>query len=86
MLAAHFSARSQDLEGCGIDDGGQRENNGHGNSTIYGTIGNTGDKRSPQIAQDTQSSGWLDYFMGFRVLFPYIWFSIPSYLVNFVTD
>jgi hypothetical protein len=22
---------------------------------------------------DAQSSGWLDYFVGFRVLFPYIW-------------
>ncbi len=32
-----------------------------------------------QKKPDAQSFGWLDYFIGFRVLFPYIWSSNPSF-------
>jgi hypothetical protein len=46
----------------------QAEQNG---CNTYGTgIGKNLVTNSPEVRQ---RSGWLDYFIGFRVLFPYIW-------------
>ncbi|RSL55240.1 hypothetical protein CEP54_009498 [Fusarium duplospermum] len=44
--------------------------NGNGSSSNYGSVPAT-----PAPAKRTQVSGtgWLDYFAGFRVLFPYLW-------------
>lgn len=39
----------------------------------YGTIDQRDDVKVSPKAKDSQSSGWLSYFIGFRVLFPYIW-------------
>ena len=30
-------------------------------------------KQKPKKTRDAQSTGWFDYFAGFRVLFPYLW-------------
>ncbi|KAH7268664.1 hypothetical protein B0J15DRAFT_419120 [Fusarium solani] len=44
--------------------------NGNGSSSNYGSV-----PAAPTPAKRTQVSGtgWLDYFAGFRVLFPYLW-------------
>ncbi|KAI8665546.1 hypothetical protein LRP88_03952 [Fusarium phalaenopsidis] len=44
--------------------------NGNGSSSNYGSV-----PAAPNPAKRTQVSGtgWLDYFAGFRVLFPYLW-------------
>ena len=47
--------------------------NRQGRSADYGAL-ETGDNWDIHLsAKDNQSSGWFDYFIGFRVLFPYIW-------------
>ncbi|KAH6954357.1 hypothetical protein DER45DRAFT_540496 [Fusarium avenaceum] len=45
--------------------------NGNGAAESYGSVPPT----TPEPARRTQVSGtgWLDYFAGFRVLFPYLW-------------
>ncbi|KAM0350726.1 hypothetical protein ACHAPU_003221 [Fusarium lateritium] len=45
--------------------------NGNGATESYGSVAPT----APEPARRTQVSGtgWLDYFAGFRVLFPYLW-------------
>ncbi|KAH7322586.1 putative transport protein [Stachybotrys elegans] len=45
--------------------------NGNGSTASYGANGHA----APPAARRTQVSGtgWLDYFAGFRVLFPYLW-------------
>lgn len=35
--------------------------------------GSDGYKSKPKRLRDAQSAGWFDYFAGFRVLFPYLW-------------
>lgn len=44
--------------------------NGYGatNGNVNGTLPAPGKNR------DAQSSGWFDYFAGFKVLFPYLWY------------
>lgn len=44
--------------------------NGNGSSGSYGSV-----PAAPAKAKRTQVSGtgWLDYFAGFRILFPYLW-------------
>lgn len=45
--------------------------NGHRSSENYGSVPQAkGDKRRTQVA----GTGWLEYFAGFRVLFPYLWY------------
>ncbi|KAH6646692.1 ABC transporter [Truncatella angustata] len=45
----------------------------NGESTSgYGSTPANGAKRPPK-KPDAQSTGWLDYIAGFRVLFPYLW-------------
>lgn len=41
------------------------------NGNIYGTSHKTHDSR--EIIGDAQTTTWLDYFLGFRALFPYLW-------------
>ncbi|KAG9255603.1 uncharacterized protein F5Z01DRAFT_549427 [Emericellopsis atlantica] len=45
--------------------------NGHASAESYGSV----PAKAPSAAKRTQVSGtgWLDYFAGFRVLFPYLW-------------
>ena len=40
----------------------------------YGGTDGKAINKTNSVAADAQSSGWLDYFIGFRVLFPYIWY------------
>lgn len=46
--------------------------NGNGSSESYGSVPTAG----PGAPRRTQVSGtgWLDYFAGFRVFFPYLWY------------
>lgn len=44
--------------------------NGNGIAGSYGSVPHTpGQARRTQVS----GTGWLDYFAGFRVLFPYLW-------------
>lgn len=45
--------------------------NGQGQPSHYGAA--QAAKPAAAKPRDAQSSGWLDYFAGFRVLFPYLW-------------
>ena len=42
-------------------------------SQPYGGTDCKAGNKTNLVTADAQSSGWLDYFIGFRVLFPYIW-------------
>lgn len=45
--------------------------NGHGSSEHYGSVPKAkNEQRRTQVA----GTGWLEYFAGFRVLFPYLWY------------
>ncbi|WYZ39997.1 hypothetical protein EsH8_IV_000338 [Colletotrichum jinshuiense] len=46
--------------------------NGHGASRNYGGAHGPAAHAPPKRTQ-VQGTGWLDYFAGFRVLFPYLW-------------
>jgi hypothetical protein len=48
--------------------------NGHASSESYGSV----PTKPSGAAKRTQVSGtgWLEYFAGFRVLFPYLWYAI----------
>lgn len=35
-------------------------------------------KQKPKKPRDAQSAGWFDYFAGFRVLFPYLWWVMKA--------
>lgn len=48
--------------------------NGQGPIVDYhGTNGHVSVHKPPAGKPNTQNKGWLDYFAGFRVLFPYLW-------------
>lgn len=48
--------------------------NGQGPPAGYnGTNGHAATPKPPAGNPGTQNKGWLDYFAGFRVLFPYLW-------------
>lgn len=48
--------------------------NGQGSVAGYnGTNGHAATPKPPPGKPGTQNKGWLDYFAGFRVLFPYLW-------------
>ncbi|KAH9884246.1 P-loop containing nucleoside triphosphate hydrolase protein [Xylariomycetidae sp. FL2044] len=47
--------------------------NGDGPANGYGNAASDRQKPAPPKSRDPQKSGWLDYFAGFRVLFPYLW-------------
>lgn len=48
--------------------------NGQGSVGGYhGTNGHTSAPKVPAAKPTNQNKGWLDYFAGFRVLFPYLW-------------
>ena len=44
--------------------------NGNGTVESYGSVHPGEKKRKTQVA----GTGWLEYFAGFRVLFPYLWY------------
>ena len=46
---------------------------GHTGGDIYGATNGKKPLTKVVKAVDAQSTGWLDYFIGFRILFPYIW-------------
>lgn len=50
--------------------------NGDGSSGNYGSV----PAAAPGSARRTQVSGtgWLEYFAGFKVLFPYLWYEAPT--------
>jgi hypothetical protein len=43
--------------------------NGNGSSTSYGSVPAASRAKRTQVS----GTGWLDYFAGFRILFPYLW-------------
>jgi hypothetical protein len=43
------------------------------NGNGHNGYGSDGPKPKLKKARDAQSTGWFDYFAGFRVLFPYLW-------------
>lgn len=47
----------------------------HGDGSVgySGTNGHAAPKPPGGRPKDAQNKGWLDYFAGFRVLFPYLW-------------
>lgn len=47
------------------------ENGESGNT--YGSTPPTANGKAPTKKPDAQSTGWLDYIAGFRILFPYLW-------------
>jgi hypothetical protein len=46
--------------------------NGDSNNTQYGAVSN--EQPADEAAAPRPKGGWLDYFIGFRILFPYIWY------------
>lgn len=58
--------------------------NGQGSTPEYGAAPAHAHGAHPPIAPVSakppavQNTGWLDYFAGFRVLFPYLWYEQPS--------
>jgi hypothetical protein len=59
---------------------GLLDSNGNGHVT-YGVI--DGKPISSQQHAVRQKGGWLDYFIGFRILFPYIWYFLnPNRVVG----
>lgn len=52
--------------------------NGNGSSRSYGSVpaSDTGPVKRTQVS----GTGWLDYFIGFKLLFPYLWYSAPMSL------
>ncbi len=45
----------------------------HGPAASYGGSNGSASGNPTQKARDAQSTGWLDYFAGFQILFPYLW-------------
>ena len=74
MVAAYISARRQVLDDEELNRSeSECLGNGHTVSAGYGTIKANDPMEVEPKAKDAQLSTWLDYFIGFRVLFPYIW-------------
>jgi hypothetical protein len=72
MISTYAAARWD--RGAKTMDSEDTENllgSGHTGPNDYGAI-NCNDKPVPQHASKPKA-GWLEYFIGFRVLFPYIW-------------
>lgn len=61
---------TESLLGNGVTKGANAAGNGYGatNGSSSPAFKATGRPR------DAQSSGWFDYFAGFKVLFPYLWY------------
>ena len=57
----------------GRDSEGETLINGSDKMSKYGTGPKTHD-----VVHGIQATGWLDYFVGFNVLFPYIWYGTYS--------
>lgn len=51
--------------------------NGNG-TNVYGS---NNSKPKAKKTRDAQSAGWFDYFAGFRVLFPYLWYVMRSQIL-----
>jgi hypothetical protein len=48
--------------------------NGSGSSAGYGSVPAAAPGRRTQVS----GTGWLEYFAGFKILFPYLWFVCPT--------
>lgn len=69
QYAIRASASSSDAEERqGLLENGQGPVGGYN-----GTNGHTSTPKAPAGKPGGQNKGWLDYFAGFRVLFPYLW-------------
>jgi hypothetical protein len=74
MTVAFWYSRRQTAETKESD--AERESllaNGNGSSQEYGAAKPDVLKNNSVKVTDAQSSGWLDYLVGFKALFPYIW-------------
>ena len=69
MCITHVYLRSGD--GLDICSAAEREGLLSNGNAEYGTNGNSPYKGKNQAPQSR--GGWLDYFIGFRILFPYLW-------------
>ncbi|KAK1536660.1 ABC transporter [Colletotrichum costaricense] len=59
---------------------GNGNGNGNGASHNYGGAHPHGPAaHKPPARTQVSGTGWLDYFAGFRVLFPYLWYSDPAF-------
>ncbi len=85
MVAAYVSAQRQVLDDEELNRSeSECLGNGHIVSAGYGTTKANDPVEIEPKAKDAQLSTWLDYFIGFRVLFPYIWLvtSLPLTLCS----
>ena len=48
--------------------------NGEEPARAYGGANGSAMKKGGKKPRDAQNSGWFDYFAGFKVLFPYLWY------------
>ncbi|KAK7738418.1 hypothetical protein SLS62_011406 [Diatrype stigma] len=64
--------RGSAAEGRSLLENGDGPANGYGGANGHGN-GHAAAHAPPKKGRDAQSSGWFDYFAGFRVLFPYLW-------------
>jgi hypothetical protein len=52
--------------------------NGNGSTANYGGTHDSTSTPTPARRTQVSGTGWLDYFAGFRVLFPYLWYDNGS--------
>lgn len=64
--------RGSVAEGRSLLENGDGPTNGYGGANGHGH-GHAAAHGPPKKGRDAQSSGWFDYFAGFRILFPYLW-------------
>lgn len=64
----HSSSTSEERQGL-LENGQGPVGSYNGANNGHAAAG----KPSAKKPKDAQSSGWFDYFNGFRILFPYLW-------------
>ncbi|KAH8884144.1 hypothetical protein GQ53DRAFT_846470 [Thozetella sp. PMI_491] len=71
LVRQHYAQRP---ERAAEDEAQSLLHNGEASATHYGAAGSTPSSGPPaNKARSAQSSGWFDYFAGFKILFPYLW-------------
>lgn len=71
LIRRHYAMRPSRTDSTAEERQGLLEN---GQGVGYdGTNGHSAPKPPTGKPKDAQNKGWLDYFAGFRILFPYLW-------------
>ncbi|KAI1858131.1 hypothetical protein JX265_010799 [Neoarthrinium moseri] len=73
VLLVYKQSRLRALESGSNSERRPLLENGHGPASNYGGTHARATVSGTDKPRDAQSSGWVEYFAGFRILFPYLW-------------